>query len=168
MTSPQHLEMEIDLLEKKKKALESDVDCKAYQYNKNMPTDEGMSDDSVAILILKSLARDVDRLEAEIAEKRIQLFEQEGARPARPLDQLSEEIRRFVISAYIEPARREGQNEISVAAGEVHKGLRYKSRMPAVCSVLGSKRLETEARIRRTGTSGPHQSSTTQFTFALL
>lgn len=79
MTSTQHLEMEIDLLEKKKKAVESDLRYKEYQHNGNMPCDEGMSDSDVAILIMSSLARDRDRLDVEIAEKRLQLYEIQGA-----------------------------------------------------------------------------------------
>ena len=75
MTSTQHLEMEIDLLEKKKTAIESDLRYKECQQKSNMPCDEGMSDNDVAILIMSALVRDRDRLNVEIAEKRIQLYE---------------------------------------------------------------------------------------------
>jgi antitoxin component of MazEF toxin-antitoxin module len=75
MTSTQHLEMEIDLLEKKKTAIMSDLRYKEYQYEKNMPCDEGMSDPDVAILVMSGLARDRDRLDVQIIEKRIQLYE---------------------------------------------------------------------------------------------
>jgi len=43
-----------------------------------MPCDEGMSDNDVAILILPELIRDRDRLDVELAEKRIQLYEIQG------------------------------------------------------------------------------------------
>src|SRR5271165_6103949 len=66
MTSTQHLEMEIDLLEKRKTALESDLSYKERQYNSSMPCDEGMSDNDVAILVMMSLVRDRDRLSVEI------------------------------------------------------------------------------------------------------
>ena len=52
MTSVQHLEMEIDLLEKKKIAMASDLRFKEYQYKHNMPCDEGMSDSAVAVLVM--------------------------------------------------------------------------------------------------------------------
>ncbi len=75
MTSTQHLEMEIDLLEKKKTAIQSDLRYKEYQHNSNMPCDQGMSDKDVAALIMYELVRDRDRLNVELAEKRIQLYE---------------------------------------------------------------------------------------------
>src|SRR5580704_14888281 len=74
MTSTQHLEMEIDLLEKKKTAAESDLRYKERQYNGNMPCEAGMTDNDVAFLILMSIVRDRDRLDVEIAEKRLELY----------------------------------------------------------------------------------------------
>jgi hypothetical protein len=56
---------------------------KQEQYNKNMPCDEGMGDDDVAVLVFHELIRDRDRLDVEIAEKRIALYDlQAGAVPA--------------------------------------------------------------------------------------
>jgi len=74
MTSTQQLEMEIDLLEKKKTATESDLRYKARQYNDNMPCEPGMEDNDVAFLMLMSIERDRDRLDVEIAEKRMELY----------------------------------------------------------------------------------------------
>ena len=74
MTSTQQLEMEIDLLEKKKTATESDLRYKARQYNDNMPCEPGMEDNDVAFLMLMSIERDRDRLDVEIAEKRLELY----------------------------------------------------------------------------------------------
>ena len=84
MTSTQHLEMQIDLLEKKKKAVESDLTYKERQYNSNMPCDDGMSDNDVAILMMSSLVRDRDRIDVEIAEKRIELYEVQGGELQEP------------------------------------------------------------------------------------
>ena len=78
MSSSERLELEMDLLEKRKRAIESDVCYKERQYNSNMPCEEGMSDESVAILILSQLARDRDRLDVEIADKRMQLYDLQG------------------------------------------------------------------------------------------
>jgi len=83
-------------------------------------------------------------------------------------DEVAGEIREHVITKHFEPARTSGAKELTLRADDIHKELNYKSRMPAVCSVLGSKRLEIEARAHRTKTSGPHQSSTTRFTYAIL
>jgi hypothetical protein len=76
--SLQLLELEIEVLEKKMKAIESDRRYKAEQYESNMPTDEGMEDPAVAILILRGLERDRDQLDVDIAEKRLQLLQIQG------------------------------------------------------------------------------------------
>lgn len=153
-----------------------------------MPCDEGMSDNSVAILILTGLDRDRDRLDVEIAEKRIELLELGGPAAEQPSEKLSSSVggvtradasppsggeiaahvRSYVIANHFEPARASGLKEITLRAGDLHKKLNYKNRMPAICSVLGSRRLEIEARVRKTNTSAPHNSSTTSFTYTIL
>ncbi len=75
MTSTQRLELELELLEKKKQALDSDLHYKSQQYNSSMPTEEGMDDASVAMLILSELERDRDRLDTEVAEKKLELYD---------------------------------------------------------------------------------------------
>src|ERR1700733_6375267 len=90
MTSTQHLEMEIDLLEKKKTAAESDLRYKARQYNDNMPCEEGMSDNDVAFLILMSIERDRDRLDVEIAEKRLELYNLQAGEVSTDPEETSE------------------------------------------------------------------------------
>lgn len=77
----QRLELEVDLLEKKRAALESDLNYKLRQYNDSMPTDPGMADDSVARLIMDGIVRDRDQLDVEIAEKRLQLLDVLGSGP---------------------------------------------------------------------------------------
>lgn len=79
MPTATRLELEIDLLEKKKAAIESDLRCKIEQYNKNFPVDAGMSDNTVAQLSFFVLERDRDQLDAEIAEKRLALYDAQGA-----------------------------------------------------------------------------------------
>jgi antitoxin component of MazEF toxin-antitoxin module len=81
MTSTQRLEFEIDLLERKKRAIESDIRYKARQHNDSMPTEEGMEDSSVAMLVLTGLERDRDRLDVEIAEKKLELYDLQGGPP---------------------------------------------------------------------------------------
>jgi antitoxin component of MazEF toxin-antitoxin module len=78
MTSSERLELEIDLLHKKKAALQSDLYYKEGQYNNAMPCEEGMADEAVAALIMSEIVRDRDRLDVEIAEKKIQLHDIRG------------------------------------------------------------------------------------------
>src|ERR1035441_126542 len=48
-------------------------------------------------------------------------------------------IRSFVYKEYIEPARRKGELRIKVVAGDVHRALKLKNRVPNVCQVLDSR-----------------------------
>ena len=45
------------------------------QHETSMPCDEGMSDPDVALLLMSGLARDRDRLDFEIAQKKIELYD---------------------------------------------------------------------------------------------
>ncbi len=84
MTSAERLELEIDLLKKKKNALQSDIEYKESQYNKSMPCEEGMQDNDVAILMMSQLVRDRDRLDVEIAEKKLRLYDIQGGSVKSP------------------------------------------------------------------------------------
>ena len=78
MQSTARLELEIDLLEKRRQALQSDLAHKRRQHDKSMPCDDGMSDPDVALLTMSGLARDRDRLDSEIAEKELELYDLQG------------------------------------------------------------------------------------------
>jgi hypothetical protein len=78
------------------------------------------------------------------------------------------EIRKHVIRTHFETARAAKKTEITLRAGDVHKELGLDQRMPAVCSVLGSNRLEREARVKRLKTAGPHNGSNALFTYDVL
>jgi len=82
-------------------------------------------------------------------------------------DVVAAEIRQHIISKHTEPARASDAKQLTLHAGDIHKELKYKNRMPAVCSVQGSNRFEIEARVHRTSTSGrikvPRQNSRTRF-----
>jgi len=86
MTSTQRLELELELLEKKKQALDSDLHYKSQQYNSSMPTEDGMDDASVAMLILSELERDRDRLDTEVAEKKLELYDLQGGSTGPKVD----------------------------------------------------------------------------------
>jgi hypothetical protein len=67
--------MEIGLLEKQVSANVLDFNYKKEQYNRSMPSDQGMEDNDVAWMILMELERDRARLEVTIAQKRLELYD---------------------------------------------------------------------------------------------
>ena len=103
MQSTARLELEIDVLEKRRQALESDLAYKGRQHEMSMPCDDGMSDPDVAILLISSLVRDRDRLDFEIAQKKIELYDLLGV-PSNDEDvpvsppPPAEEVRRRVVT----------------------------------------------------------------------
>lgn len=84
MSSTARLELEIEAMEKRKHALDSDFRYKLRQYESNMPCDEGMSDPDVAYLVLSSVERDRDRLAADIADKKLALYDLQGGEVQDP------------------------------------------------------------------------------------
>jgi|ERR1035441_5243722 hypothetical protein len=64
-------------------------------------------------------------------------------------------IRSFVYKEYIEPARRKGELRIKVVAGDVHRALKLKNRVPNVCQVLDSRKFCEENRLEIEEKSGP-------------
>ena len=80
----------------------------------------------------------------------------------------ADSIREHVIRNHVEPARAAQRAEITLRAGDIHKELLLKDRVPAVCSVLGSNRLESEARVKRLRVEGPHNGANALFTYEIL
>jgi hypothetical protein len=89
MTSSARLELEVEILEKRKAALDSEESYELARYAKNMPSDVEMIDHVGEGLIFYEFRRDRDRLEVEVAEKKLELFDLQGGggqpRQARPV-----------------------------------------------------------------------------------
>ena len=80
--------------------------------------------------------------------------------------------KRHVITSYVEPARRIGQDTVRVRVGNVLKDLGWTNRTPSVYSTLNSSEFQNEAGvelIEKTGgppSGGP--STTVQFVYKVL
>ena len=79
----------------------------------------------------------------------------------------SDQIRNHIIEYHVKPAQNKRAKELTLRAGDIHNELGYSDRMPAVCSVLGSNRLEREAGIRRLRREGPHNGANVYFVYSL-
>ncbi len=80
----------------------------------------------------------------------------------------ADEACEYCAEHYILPARENGQNEVSIRAGEVHSILGHSNRLPLVCSAIGASVFEEENNIRRTSIEGPMHGANTVVTFELL
>ena len=80
---------------------------------------------------------------------------------------LAERIRRYALDQDVGPARSAGQRTLTIRAGDVHRNLGLTSRVPAVCSALGSELFERLAGVVLIERVGPSQSTTTQFRYRL-
>lgn len=77
-------------------------------------------------------------------------------------------IREFVFKNYIQPARDRGEREITITAGDVARRLGLYHRIPNICNVLGGRKFQVMCGVRLLERSGPHQSTTTKFTYQIL
>ena len=79
----------------------------------------------------------------------------------------SDEIRTYVFSNYVVPAKKSHCTSVTVVAGDVADALSIRNRMALVCSALGALKFEKEFGLKLLRTSGPRQGATTTFTFAI-
>ncbi|MGA2537924.1 MAG: hypothetical protein ABSF53_18060 [Terracidiphilus sp.] len=84
----------------------------------------------------------------------------------------TEQTKRHVIAAYVEPARQKGEKTIRVRVGSVQKELGWTNRIPSVFSTLLSREFQQEAglelveKIGGPPSGGP--STTVQFVYQVL
>ena len=64
--------------------------------------------------------------------------------------------------------RRRGDKKITIRAGDIHRDMQLKSRMPAVCGAIGTKKFEEECGVRLIRRRGPTQGANVYFTFEIL
>jgi hypothetical protein len=84
----------------------------------------------------------------------------------------TEQTKKHVISAYVEPARKKGEKTIQVRVGNIQKELGWTNRTPSVFSTLSSREFQQEAgvalieKIGGPPSGGP--STTVQFVYRVL
>jgi hypothetical protein len=77
----------------------------------------------------------------------------------------SDQIRKYARETYVEPAVSRGQREIRVRAGDVHKALALKNRVPIVCQALESKLFLKENNLVLESKEGPPSGLSTSVVF---
>jgi len=80
----------------------------------------------------------------------------------------ADDVRNYCINNYISPARKNGKNVVSIRAGDVHKAMLYKNRMPLVCSSIGAITFEETANIKRISVEGPINGANTVYKFEII
>lgn len=56
----------------------------------------------------------------------------------------ADRIRKYSSEHYIEPARSKGESTVRISAGDVHKAIGLRNRVPAVCQALRSNKFLEE------------------------
>ena len=79
----------------------------------------------------------------------------------------ADDVRQYCKDNIIDPARRRGEEQIVIRAGDIHKAMRYQSRMPLVCAALGAKKFEEFAGVDRVSLTGPTNGANAMFTFRI-
>ena len=74
------------------------------------------------------------------------------------------EVRSYCNENFVEPARMNGENQVTIRAGDVHEILGYRNRYPFVCSALGSLVFEGLCNVQRISIEGPLNGANTYFT----
>ena len=79
----------------------------------------------------------------------------------------ADKIRQFACQRYILPTREKKGTSVTIRAGDVAKALKLQDRIAAVCSALGARAFEDQYNVKLIGRTGPHTSTTTEFTFEI-
>lgn len=77
----------------------------------------------------------------------------------------AEAIRIYAEKEYVAPARRKGAQRVQIVAGDVHRGMRLRNRVPNVCSVLGSRTFLERNGLAIEEVSGPPSGMGTRVTY---
>ena len=80
------------------------------------------------------------------------------------MDSQAETIRRHLLEHYFEPARSRGETLVTVRAGDIHKELGLRNRVPNVCQAMESRILERNARVKISSKQGPPRGRGTTLT----
>jgi hypothetical protein len=64
-------------------------------------------------------------------------------------------IREYIRNRYLEPARRRRESLVTLRAGDIHRELGLRNRVPNVCQVMESRLLEKEAGVKISSKQGP-------------
>jgi len=82
----------------------------------------------------------------------------------------TERVREWVENKVIRPARARGDRTFTVTAGDVHRELGLKNRVPVVCQALKSKRFLQENHLVLKEMTGPPSglSTTVRFTYEVV
>lgn len=83
------------------------------------------------------------------------------------MSNLADRIRRHVNDEYVRPARKAKQSTVRVRAGDVHRALGLNNQVPAVCGAIDARKCLEEIGATAVRRSGPHQSTTAEWEFAL-
>ncbi len=82
----------------------------------------------------------------------------------------SDEVRQHAQETYVRPARRKGENVISIRVGDVQKSVGLRNRVPLVCQALKSNKFLEANRLKLVSESGPPsgQSTTVTYTYEFV
>jgi hypothetical protein len=76
---------------------------------------------------------------------------------------LANDIRAFVVSSYIMPARHRGSvvpSLVTIVSGDIVRQLKLQQRVPAVCGALDARKFLNENNLKLVKRTGPRQGMT--------
>ena len=79
----------------------------------------------------------------------------------------ADEVRKYVRTNFITPARRRGDKRVTVSAEQIHKGMGLNSRYPLVCSAIDSKKFAEFAKVKLDKRTGTKQNSLVKWNFKI-
>ena len=79
----------------------------------------------------------------------------------------ADEIREYVLVAYIQPAIRHREKTVTFTSSDIHNGMGLKGRFPLVCSSIDADKFLEYASVTLVKREGPKENTTVRWVFAL-
>jgi len=79
----------------------------------------------------------------------------------------ADDIRTFTFENWIKPARDKAAPEVTIRAGDVHKGMNLSNAYPAVCNAIGGDLFANLAKVKLLEKTGPAEGANVFFRYAL-
>lgn len=80
----------------------------------------------------------------------------------------ADRIRLCALNYFIEPAREQGANEVSIRASDLAVAMDMKDAFPNICQALGGEKFQKFAKVSQPSSTEPNPSSSTTFTYKLI
>jgi 5-methylcytosine-specific restriction protein B len=93
------------------------------------------------------------------------LFRKPETSNDKKVNSAADDIRKYVKSTYVTPARQRGDKTITFSASDIHAGMDTKEPFNTICGAIDAKKFEDFARVKLVKRTGSKQGAAAKWIF---